>query len=31
MLSRGLNIKQAQQNLGHSSIVVTEKYLHLLS
>jgi integrase/recombinase XerC len=30
MLSRGLNIKQVQQNLGHSSIVVTEKYLHLL-
>lgn len=30
MLASGLSLKQVQENLGHSSILTTEKYLHLL-
>jgi site-specific recombinase XerD len=30
MLREGMNIKQVQENLGHSSITTTEKYLHLV-
>lgn len=30
MLASGMNIKQVQDNLGHSSITTTEKYLHLV-
>jgi site-specific recombinase XerD len=30
MLAEGLSLKEVQENLGHSSIVTTEKYLHLL-
>lgn len=30
MLKHGLNLRQVQENLGHSSIQTTEKYLHLI-
>jgi integrase/recombinase XerC len=30
MLARGLPLIQVQENLGHSSLLTTEKYLHLL-
>jgi site-specific recombinase XerD len=30
MLSKGLPLKQVQANLGHVSLMTTEKYLHLL-
>ena len=30
MLAKGLPLKQVQENLGHSSLMTTEKYLHLL-
>lgn len=30
MLASGLSLKQVQENLGHSSLLTTEKYLHLL-
>lgn len=30
MLASGLSLKLVQENLGHSSILTTEKYLHLL-
>ena len=30
MLANGLPLMQVQENLGHSSIQTTEKYLHLL-
>jgi site-specific recombinase XerD len=30
MLASGLPLKQVQENLGHSSLMTTEKYLHLL-
>lgn len=30
MLNSGMNIKQVQENMGHSSIVTTEKYMHLI-
>jgi site-specific recombinase XerD len=30
MLSSGMTIKQVQDNLGHASIITTEKYLHLV-
>ena len=30
MLAEGWNIKQVQENLGHASLMTTERYLHLL-
>lgn len=30
MLASGMNIKQVQDNMGHSSMMTTERYLHLL-
>ena len=30
MLASGMNLKLVQENLGHSSITTTEKYLHLV-
>ena len=30
MLASGISLKQVQENLGHSSLLTTEKYLHLL-
>jgi site-specific recombinase XerD len=30
MLALGVPLKQVQENLGHSSLITTEKYLHLL-
>jgi site-specific recombinase XerD len=30
MLASGMNIKQVQDNLGHSSMMTTERYLHLV-
>jgi site-specific recombinase XerD len=30
MLASGMTIKQVQDNLGHASIMTTEKYLHLV-
>ena len=30
MLASGMSLKQVQENLGHSSLTTTEKYLHLL-
>jgi site-specific recombinase XerD len=30
MLAKGMALKQVQENLGHSSLMTTERYLHLL-
>ena len=29
-LAQGMDLRQVQANMGHSSIVVTSRYLHLL-
>lgn len=30
MLTQGLTIRQVQENMGHSSMMITERYVHLL-